>query len=331
MEHRVRYLLLGLFVFGIGIAGVWFVLWQGKYGQGDVYDFYKVNTRESVAGLNDKAPVKLRGVNVGEVVRLFINPQNSEEVSIIIKIRANTPIKTDTYALIEPQGITGLSYLQLEGGTQGAPLLATGEDEKTMGIIQTRPSLFSRVDQSFEAVAKKVEEVLEHATSIMEKSHQVLSEENVAYLAQMLQNSAQTTAALASIAEELAQEKEQIGKLIAQAVVLEEEVINAAKGVRNASDVLASIVQKEGVVMMRNVSTSAQSVQGVMQKIDTKVEEGMFDVASIVRDTLAPAQNTLTELEFLMVQLRTLAERLEESPSDLLYRSAPRALGPGEK
>ncbi|MBE0495514.1 MAG: MCE family protein [Campylobacterales bacterium] len=330
MEHRVRYLLLGLFVFGVGIAGVWFILWQGKYAQGDAFDHYKVNTRESVSGLNDKAPVKLRGVNVGEVERLFINPQNSEEVSIIIKIKADTPIKIDTYALIEPQGITGLSYLQLEGGAHEAPLLPTSNEEKTMGIILTKPSLFSRVDQSFGRVMEKVEAILEYATNVAEKSNLLLDETNIHHFQTMLENSAKTTEALAVITQALAKEREQLGTLIRQGVVLEEEVIDAAKGVRIASDTLAQVVENQGVAMMEKVSTSAQSVQGVMQAIDQKVGEGMFDVASIVQDALVPTQHTMYELELLMVQLRQLAQRLEESPSDLLYRSAPRPLGPGE-
>ena len=330
MEHRVRYLLLGLFVFGVGIAGVWFILWQGKYAQGDAFDHYKVNTRESVAGLNDKAPVKLRGVNVGEVERLFINPQNSEEVSIIIKIKADTPIKTDTYALIEPQGITGLSYLQLEGGTREAPILPTGNEEKTMGVILTKPSLFSRVDQSFGRVMEKVETILEYATSVAEKTNLLLDETNIRHIQQMLENSAKSTEALAAITQELAKEREHLATLIRQGVVLEEEVIDAAKGVRMASDALAQVVENQGVAMMEKVSTSAQSVQGVMEKIDQKASAGMFDVGSIVKDALMPAQHTLYELELVMVQLRQLAQRLEESPSDLLYRSAPRPLGPGE-
>jgi len=330
MEHRVRYLLLGLFVFGVGIAGVWFILWQGKYAQNDVYDYYKVNTAESVAGLNDKAPVKLRGVNVGEVERLFINPQNSEEVSIIIKIKSDTPIKTDTYALIEPQGITGLSYLQLEGGTRDAPILATSYEEKSMGIILTKPSLFSRVDQSFSHAMEKVERILEHATGVAEKTHLLLDETNIHHIQVLLENSAKTTQSLALIAQEVAKEREHLGTLIRQGVVLEEEVIDAAKSVKVAAEALSQVVEYQGVAMMDKVKTSAQSVQGVMQKIDQKVDEGMFDVARIAEDALMPAQHTLYELEMLMMQLRQLAQRLEESPSDILYRSTPKPLGPGE-
>ncbi len=117
MENRVSYILIGLFVFILSFSTVGFILWLGKYAQGENYSYYKVVTTQGVSGLNPKAPVKLRGVSVGEVKDIYINHNNSEEVIVLIKVKEDTPIKEDTHALINLQGITGLSYIELEGGT----------------------------------------------------------------------------------------------------------------------------------------------------------------------------------------------------------------------
>ncbi|NLC27873.1 MAG: MCE family protein [Campylobacteraceae bacterium] len=323
MEHRVRYTLLGLFVFGLFFAGAWLMLWQSKYSHNESFCFYQVQTGESVSGLNEKAPVKLRGVNVGEVTNLYINPEDSETVNIIIKIKSGTPIKTDTYALIEPQGITGLSYLQLEGGSKEAPFLKAAADKMDeMSIILTKPSLFSRVDQSFESVAKKIEALLESAIRILESTHSLVGQANIDYINEILKNSATTSKALAESAQSLASKKDEIYTLVEQAIVLEKKVIEAAKAVK--------IMSETGTLSMHKVGSSANSVQELMEKLKEKSDSGMFDVAGAARDVTIPLKKSLQEMEILMRELRDLTKSIEESPSDLLYRSVSQNPAPGE-
>ena len=58
-----------------------------------------------------------------------------------------TPIKTNTVAVLEFQGLTGIANINLEGGTKDAPPL-----KKVQGfdypVIPSRPSLFARLDQT---------------------------------------------------------------------------------------------------------------------------------------------------------------------------------------
>jgi len=323
MEHRVRYALLGIFVFALFGAGVWLLLWQSKYSHNEIYDYYVVKTQESVSGLNEKAPVKLRGVNVGEVERLFITPEDGQTVSIVIKIKEKTPIKTDTYAIIEPQGITGLSYLQLEGGSREANFLKTSNDgDGAMAVISTKPSLFSRVDSSFEAIAQKSEEVLESTNKVLEKMGQIISEDNVKNLQIVLENSAKISNDFAKSTEVFQNQYSDFKKLLEQALELERSVIEAAKAVKTMSEA--------GAQTMIKVGGSADTVKDVMDKVDQKVDEGMFDLARITQDATAPLEGTFYETELLMKQMRQLVHQFEQSPSDLLYKSAPIQPAPGE-
>lgn len=66
---------------------------------------------------------KLNGVTIGEVRKITINPKNAEEVLVVIRVEESAPIKEETYALIQAQGITGLSFIQLQGGTNKAKAL----------------------------------------------------------------------------------------------------------------------------------------------------------------------------------------------------------------
>ena len=86
MENRLSYILVGLFVFILLIGGVFSIVWLGNYSNEGAFKFYKVATTESVSGLNEKAPVKLNGVHIGEVRKITINPKNAEEVLVIIRV-----------------------------------------------------------------------------------------------------------------------------------------------------------------------------------------------------------------------------------------------------
>lgn len=84
-----------------------------------------------------------RGVQIGEVRTITINPKNAEEVLVTIRVQENAPIKENTYAVIEAQGITGLSFIQLQGGTNEAQDLKTsGKAEEIWHYLFTPIHVF---------------------------------------------------------------------------------------------------------------------------------------------------------------------------------------------
>lgn len=325
MEHRVRYVFLGAFVFGLFLAGAWAILWQSKYAHNESFVYFKVQTAETVSGLNEKAPVKLLGVSVGEVSTLYINPNDSESVDIIVKVKAKTPIKEDTYAIIEPQGITGLSYLLLEGGTRGAKLLkvSNDKDDENMGTIFTKPSLLSKVDKSFESIVEKIELLLGSANKVLESSHSFVNENNMKYVEEILKDSAQATKSLANISKSLASKEKELDLITNNIIILEKEIIEAAKAVKNMSIL--------GGDTMQSVSSSAKSVEQTMVLLSEKASEGMFDISSVAKDAALPLINSLYEMEILIGQLKSFIQNLENSPSDLLYKKSMQAPAPGEE
>ena len=96
MESKVNYTIVGFFVVALTTAVLIFAYWLTKsYGE-QAYDTYYVHLSESVAGLNTDATVKYRGVDVGTVVSISLNPKNPEQVELVLNINQDTPIKTDT-------------------------------------------------------------------------------------------------------------------------------------------------------------------------------------------------------------------------------------------
>ena len=109
MNNKVNYKLIGLSVlFGFFMI-FGFTYWLLKPSSKDEMQKYLIYFNESVSGLNLNAPVKYRGISVGKVVDLRINPSNIEQVQATVEILKTTPIKETTEAKLTEQEITGLT------------------------------------------------------------------------------------------------------------------------------------------------------------------------------------------------------------------------------
>ena len=118
MENKVNFALVGAFVLVLATALVGVVLWLASGGAYQTqYERYDASVEESVSGLNPKAPVKYNGVDVGKVERIWLDPENPQRVKLRFQIERGTPIKVDTVATLKTQGLTGIAYVELSGGT----------------------------------------------------------------------------------------------------------------------------------------------------------------------------------------------------------------------
>lgn len=93
MENRINYIIVGIFIvlFSIGLTA--FVFWLEKYGVQEDFIYYKTYMKESVSGLSREASVKYRGVDVGIVETIRINPENSEEVELLLRVKKKLQLK----------------------------------------------------------------------------------------------------------------------------------------------------------------------------------------------------------------------------------------------
>ena len=78
---------------------------------------------DSVAGLNEKAPVRVAGVKVGTVDAIGLE---GRQAKVRLKLDQEVPLTEGTRASIANAGILGDKYVELIPGPQDAPLLADG-------------------------------------------------------------------------------------------------------------------------------------------------------------------------------------------------------------
>ncbi|WP_041962728.1 MlaD family protein [Sulfurospirillum cavolei] len=313
MENRLSYILVGLFLFVLLIGGVVSILWLGNYSEKGNFKFYKIATKESVSGLNDKAPVKFKGVQVGEVRGIAINHKNAEEVLVTIRIQEDVPVKENTYALIEAQGITGLSYIQLQGGTNDAKELKTNSNPKEYALIPSYPSTFSRLDKTVTSLSEKAE-------VIFSRIEQVMSDKNIKNIEAIIENSAKITESTSKTLANLEAHNKEINRLLAESVA-------AVQGIKEMSYSLTRAVDTTGIETMKGIKDASISVKNVMGGLHQKIDSGAFDV----KETLMPLQSTLYDLEVVLAETKELIANLKDSPSDLLFKAETVAPAPHER
>ncbi|HWR88401.1 MAG TPA: MlaD family protein [Acidiferrobacterales bacterium] len=148
MEEKVNFAVVGVFVLVLSTALIGGVLWLSSgRSYRTSYEIYQTYMKESVAGLNLNASVRYRGVEVGRVQKIALAPGNVEQVQLTLAIETGTPIKVDTVAVLSTQGLTGISFVDLTGGSRDAPKLKA-EPGAPYPVISSGPSLMVRLDAS---------------------------------------------------------------------------------------------------------------------------------------------------------------------------------------
>ena len=121
METRAPYALIGLFVLVVIAAAFGFVYWLHNSGGLTERTVYRVQFENTVSGLLTGAAVLFNGIRVGEVTALELDANNPNRVAATIAIAATTPVRVDTKASLDFQGLTGVPVVTLQGGNIALP------------------------------------------------------------------------------------------------------------------------------------------------------------------------------------------------------------------
>lgn len=308
METKVNFALVGAFVLALGAALVAGALWLASGGGfQEKTTLYLALVNESVAGLNVNAPVKYRGVDVGRVRAIRLDPENPEQVRLLFAIERGTPIKEDTEAVLRTQGLTGIAYVELDGGTLASPpLRASGPDE--LPVIRTKASLGARLENVLTTVLAKLD-----ATS--ETLNKILSDDN-------LSSFKSTLADLSVVARTLAANQGAIDAALANAA---RTFDNSARASAQLGPVVAQVGRSaEAFERMSNVAATASANAG------KTVDVLGADLQRFTGEALPELERLLGELNVLSASLRRLSEKVEGSPGGLLWGRRPVPPGPGE-
>lgn len=178
METRANYILIGVFTLLSILGTLAFFIWLASVQVNQQYQTYGV-LFDDVSGLDASGDVSFNGISVGRVIGLRIAEEDPSKVFTTIEIEASTPIRSDTVAQLQSQGVTGVSYISLSGGTPGSVALVPNEE----GVLMI-PSRRSTV----QALVEDAPDLLAEATKLLEQFQSLTSPENQTHVTNILRN-----------------------------------------------------------------------------------------------------------------------------------------------
>lgn len=194
METRASYVLIGAFTIFAIFAGLGFFLWLAKVEIDKTYTQYDI-LFDQVQGLTESSPVRFNGVDVGKVLTISLDRTAASKVRVRIEVSANTPVRQGTEATLASQGVTGVAFVGLEGGTEENPRLPI---DPLTGVAEI-PSKNTAV-QSLIADAP---DLLKQATAALENVNTFTTRENAKHVSEILANLNASSGKLTTVMDDI--------------------------------------------------------------------------------------------------------------------------------
>ena len=307
METRANYVLIGGFTLVIGVFLLLFALWAAKFTSDRNWREYRVVFTEAVTGLTEGASVQYNGISMGTVDKLSLAPDDARKVVALLKLKADAPIKVDTRAKLSQQGITGVPFILLSGGSPGAARLEPGPNDE-IPIIRTETSALQNIADT--------------ANRLVARMDQLLSKENINRISATLDHLEQATGSIAA-------QRQDIAALIVNARDVSDGLRLTVAKANGAIDGVDRDFIARLPALMDKLDATVAKLDSAAGNADALISENRPAVNSFANDGLAQLGPTLAELRRLIRDLRNLSDRLEDRPASyLLGRDAPKEFEP---
>ena len=269
-EQKTR---LGVFltlatVLFIAVAG-FFVLPKLR----DTGTIYTVNFRNtSVQGLIVGSLVKYRGVEVGRVVHIRVNPADLDSILVDVKIRQGVSVKSDMSALLAYVGLTGQRYIEISGGALGSPdLPARGEIPTGRGF------------------GEKAEDIVRNFETTAQRITEVLSPENIARFGAFLENARKSSETVAGI---LDSRQKSLENTLASFEKASADMARATEQFAPMTEDLHRLVETVG-------TSSQATLDNITQRFS---KEELGQVLADLHDFLGTASVSLKKIESVLLE-----------------------------
>jgi len=279
---------------------------------------YEISSKDAVTGLQPQAGVRYKGVTVGRVTAISLDPQTQGNVLVRIAVNDSAPITASTFASLGFQGVTGLAFVQLDDtGAATAQALATTVSHPAR--IPMRPGLMSRLTEQGGNLLTQLEEA-------SKRVNQLLAPENQHTLTTAVDKLAQAAAGIQQItrhADEVLTGSGPAGSASLPRMAAQTEA--TFKSLQSTSERLkeSGEVVKISAENFRRTTTRMNEPGGTLDRI-ARSTEALTNATVNLNATLLPNLNRATR------QVNRAVEGLADQPQSLLFGKGAGEPGPGE-
>ena len=291
METKARYILVGAFTLGAIAALLGFLLWLAQVEITRSYAQYDI-VFDTVSGLSQDSLVRYNGVDVGKVLSIDLDDQNPQFVRVRIEIRAATPVREDTVATLSSQGVTGVSFVALAGGSPTSEALIAIPPAQ-VPLIASQPSVVQELTDA-------APDLLKEAIALIEDVREFTTPENHAAITSILQNVEKVTARVDAIAARA------------------ETLATAAEGTLTRAD--AALGKAEAAFDSAN-AVMKDDIPGLIDGLKVTVSDigdTATELKTFARTALPQYRDLATEASRVIAAIGAVADRIGRDPGRFL-------------
>jgi phospholipid/cholesterol/gamma-HCH transport system substrate-binding protein len=306
MGRNNHALMTGLFLLLLVILTTVIIFWMGHFDR--KRDIYTISTRASVSGLNPQSTVFYRGIEVGKVISVKFDPNDSGIIIVPIEVDTKTPLTKGVYATLRLKGVTGLTQIELSDADSKIIEQLPPNNDDPSNRIPLRPSLTDKLLDSGEQLLAK-------ADHIMTRLDGLLNDENTKNMGDILGN-------LKTLSEKLNGLNKSIDTALAGVPALSHDAQDTLKHINRLTNELQTLSKELRVLSIKTGSFTDKASQ---------VADSGKNIGDIMAQTTLPKMNELLiELKSTTQQVKNTANLLEKNPQSLLFGSKPSEPAPGE-
>jgi phospholipid/cholesterol/gamma-HCH transport system substrate-binding protein len=303
MERNANYALVGLAsaILLVGLI-VFLVLLAGRKFSHD-YDMYDIVFQGPVRGLAKGGEVDFNGIKVGDVSKIFLDPRDPEYVIARSRITPDVPIRVDSYAQLEPQGITGINYIQISAGTPSKPLL---RDTVREGQI---PRIASQKDALSDLLAGGGF-IVQRAVEALDRVNRLLSDENIKTIGA-------TFSDIQAVTAELRERKE----LIADAQQTLQNANDATKQFTALGKSAQTLVDSDGRRTLSKLNDAAGEIQDAAKTLKDSLSRLQGPTENFATTGLPQLSSAIVSLQRATDHLDRVLGEVESNPQGVLSKA----------
>lgn len=185
MEVRANYVMVGAFALAVVVLTIAYAIWTAKTAGKLEMQEYVIEFSGDVSGLSQSSNVLFSGIRVGSVKHISISNKDSTKVEVLVEVEGNVPIRKDSVASLEMQGITGQTAVLISSGQLSSPILKE--------VSTDHPPIIASGESRIQQLFASVPEVLNEAERAFGNLNEVLSPENIEDMDKIFSNLREST------------------------------------------------------------------------------------------------------------------------------------------
>jgi len=286
---------------------------------------FEISSPEGVTGLQPQAAVRYKGVLVGRVTEIALDPVQRGNVLLRIAVNEAAPITKSTFAALGFQGVTGLAFVQLDDKEEGSPALVAQGD--AVPRISMRPSMVSRLSGQGENLLTQLEQASTRMNTLLDTNNQKQLMGAISNLGQAAANiSALTKRADQVLGAEGAPDAVNLPRMVQQADVTLKNMQSTAERLSTSAEAVRNSAEE-----FRRTNRRLNEPGGTLDKI-AQSTEALATTSRQVQSQLLPRLNrTVEDTGRTVRQVGRAAETLGDNPQSVLWGRSSTAPGPGER